>query len=78
MLVLDIDRHKRIIERLHERGVSLGMISRDLKKSKSHITATCQGRTKSSLVEKEIAKHLQCEPGDLWPERYENKGAEEE
>ncbi|WP_159811178.1 helix-turn-helix domain-containing protein [Litoreibacter roseus] len=71
MLVLNIDRHKQIIERLHERGVSLGMISRTLKKSKSHVTATCQGRTKSALVENEIARQLDCEPSDLWPERYQ-------
>lgn len=73
MMTLDIELHKQILDRLHERGVTLAQVARELKKSPTLVTYVSQGRCRSRPVETAIARHLDCDAADLWPTRYQKK-----
>ena len=74
MMALDIELHKRILERLHERGVTLAQVARELKRSPTLVTYVSQGRCRSRPVESAIARHLNCDAAELWPTRYQKRG----
>ena len=71
-LLLDDKRHGRIKGALVLRGASLSSIARDLSVAPTTVSIVSRGFRRSRRIEQAIAKALDCDPSDLWPERYSN------
>lgn len=70
-MILDLELHEDVRYRLKKRGVTLSQISRELDRSPSTVTAVCQGRVKSDLIQWAICRHLGGNhPAEIWPDRY--------
>lgn len=66
------DAYERLKSELHRVGVSLRSISRDAGVSHTAVTDVARGARRSRRIEKLIADHLEKQPSQLWPERYQD------
>ena len=67
----DFVRHNMIKNGLHEIGVSLSGLARELDVSKTSVVTVSQGHRRSHRIQEAIAQKLGLLPEELFPDRYE-------
>lgn len=68
--MIDLDRHARIMEQLHSRGLSFSAIARAHGCSVCAVVRVSQGHSRSKPVEARLAAALDTTPERLFPGRY--------
>lgn len=70
VMVPDHARHAEIRRRLRAAGTFLSEVARELGVASATVTIVSQGHRRSHRVQTAIARALECEVAELFPERY--------